>query len=92
MLVVFALAGVSGCSDEEDGACLGFALECGQREPAQCKQGYDGCAVLNGPAARLGEVGDKIIVLCYGLVDNAEAPRVKVSIVKVDERNRATSK
>jgi hypothetical protein len=48
VLVVFALAGVSGCSDEEDGACLGFALECGQREPAQCKQGYDGCAVLNG--------------------------------------------
>ena len=51
-----------------------------------------GCAVLNGPAARLGEVGDKIIVLCYGLVESAEARRVKVSIVKVDERNRAKSK
>ncbi len=47
-----------------------------------------GCAVLNGPAARLGEVGDKIMVLCYGLVDTAEAPKVKARVVGVDERNR----
>ena len=48
-----------------------------------------GCAVLNGPAARLGEVGDKIIVLCYGLVDGSEAAHVKARIVKVDDRNKA---
>jgi len=48
-----------------------------------------GCAVLNGPAARLGEVGDKIIVLCYGLFDNAESRRVKPRIIQVHGKNKA---
>lgn len=51
-----------------------------------------GCAVLNGPAARLGEVGDKIIVLCYGLADSAEALRVKPRVVQVGEGNKLKRK
>jgi len=47
-----------------------------------------GEVVLNGPAARLGEVGDTIIVLCYGLVEAAEALNVTPHVVKVDARNR----
>ncbi|MFH1621985.1 MAG: aspartate 1-decarboxylase [Candidatus Omnitrophota bacterium] len=43
---------------------------------------------LNGPAARSGNVGDKLIVLCYGLVDDNELKKAKMRIVKVDERNR----
>ena len=49
-----------------------------------------GCGIvcLNGPAARSGQVGDKLIVLCYGLVDDKELKKIKMRIVKVDERNR----
>lgn len=47
-----------------------------------------GCVCLNGPAARSGSVGDKIIVLCYCLLDDKELNKAKMRIVKVDERNR----
>ena len=50
-----------------------------------------GTVLLNGPAARLGEPGDKVIVLAYGLVPDeevAEHPKPRVAIV--DERNRIT--
>ena len=47
-----------------------------------------GEAVLNGPAARTGEVGDPVIVLCYALVEPHEATTLTRRIVAVDERNR----
>ncbi|NQU19057.1 aspartate 1-decarboxylase [bacterium] len=47
-----------------------------------------GMVCLNGPAARSGNVGDKIIVLCYRLLDDKEIKKTKMKIVKVDERNR----
>jgi len=47
-----------------------------------------GTMMLNGPAARLGAVGDKVIVLAYGLFDADEARRLKPVVVHVDERNR----
>lgn len=47
-----------------------------------------GVVCLNGPAARSGQAGDKLIVLCYGLVDDKELKKIKMRIVKVDERNR----
>jgi len=48
-----------------------------------------GTVMLNGPAARRGEPGDKIIIISYGLVTDDEAaggrkPRVAI----VDEQNR----
>ena len=46
------------------------------------------CAVLNGPASRLGEIGDSIIVLAYGMVNDDEAAGVKPRLVKVDENDR----
>lgn len=48
-----------------------------------------GAVVLNGPAARLGEIGDKIIVLSYCHCDNIEAVKIKPVIVHVDKNNRA---
>ena len=51
-------------------------------------EGGPGVACLNGAAARLAEVGDKIIVIAYALVDDAEAKDLKPNIVLVDERNR----
>jgi len=47
-----------------------------------------GTMLLNGPAARLGSPGDKVIILAYGAVTEAEARRLKPTIVHVDEQNR----
>ena len=47
-----------------------------------------GTMMLNGPAARLGVVGDKVVILAYATVDDAEARTFKPKIVHVDEKNR----
>jgi len=47
-----------------------------------------GVVCLNGPAARSGNVGDKLIVLCYRLLDEKEIKKAKMKIIKVNERNR----
>ncbi|MDD5292010.1 MAG: aspartate 1-decarboxylase [Candidatus Omnitrophica bacterium] len=47
-----------------------------------------GVVCLNGPAARSGHTGDKIIVLCYGLLSGEEIKKAKMKVIKVDERNR----
>lgn len=46
-----------------------------------------GTVMLNGPAARLGEIGDPVIVLAYGYYHEADARRLKPRIVFVNERN-----
>lgn len=43
---------------------------------------------LNGPAARLGVVGDQIIILSYGLIEAQEARKSKTKIVYLDENNK----
>ena len=43
---------------------------------------------LNGPAARMGIVGDQIIILSYALMDQTEARSAKMKIVHLDEKNR----
>ena len=47
-----------------------------------------GTMMLNGPAARLGAVGDKVIILAYGAASDEEARQMKPRVVHVDERNR----
>ena len=49
-----------------------------------------GIIELNGPAARLGTVGDKIIIVAYGLADDAEATALQPKIVHVNEENTPT--
>ena len=46
-----------------------------------------GTVMLNGPAARLGETGDPVIILAYGQYPDAAARRLKARIVHVDEKN-----
>jgi len=46
-----------------------------------------GTVMLNGPAARLGEVGDRIIIIAYGHYENTAARRLKPRIVHVNEQN-----
>ena len=43
---------------------------------------------INGAAARLVHVGDLVILIAYGLVEDAEAKAVEPRVVFVDERNR----
>jgi len=46
---------------------------------------------LNGPAARSGYVGDKIIILSYALMDPKEAATFKMKMVYLNEKNRIRS-
>ncbi len=46
-----------------------------------------GVIELNGPAARLGAIGDTIIVISYAQMDPSEAKAFVPSIVYVDKKN-----
>ena len=46
---------------------------------------------LNGPAARLGIIGDPVIILSYALLDPAEAKKAKTKIIHVDDNNKIKS-
>jgi len=47
-----------------------------------------GTIALYGPASRLGQVGDPIIIITYAQLDDDEAKRLKPKIIKVDDKNR----
>ncbi|HEU4569146.1 MAG TPA: aspartate 1-decarboxylase [Gemmatimonadales bacterium] len=49
-----------------------------------------GVMQLNGAAARLGLPGDLIIVISYGVFDEAEAKKHQPRVVLVDGHNRVT--
>ena len=47
-----------------------------------------GAVELNGPAARLGEIGDQVIIVTYALLDQAELHKHQSRVVRVDAQNR----
>ena len=47
-----------------------------------------GTICLNGPAARLGTVGDEIIIISYAHLDEKEAKTHKPKIILVDNQNK----
>jgi len=47
---------------------------------------------LNGPTARKGVVGDKVIIFCYSYFDDSELKDYKPKIVLVNAINRIISK
>lgn len=47
-----------------------------------------GTICINGAAARLVDVGDKVIVMAFAYAEPKEAAAIKPSIVLVDEKNR----
>ena len=51
-------------------------------------EGGTGTICLNGPAARLGTPGDKIIIISYAICDDEEARSLVPMIVNVDDNNR----
>lgn len=48
--------------------------------------------VLNGPTARKGVKGDKVIVFCYEYFNEEELKNFKPRIILVDENNRLRGK
>lgn len=42
---------------------------------------------LYGAAAHLGKIGDLLIILSYGLLEDEKASNVKLNVVKVDAEN-----
>lgn len=49
-----------------------------------------GVLCLNGAAARLGAVGDKVIIISYAHMSPEEAQGYKPTLIQVDDDNRAT--
>ncbi|GAB1441251.1 aspartate 1-decarboxylase [Ignavibacteriales bacterium] len=47
-----------------------------------------GVICLNGPAARLGYLGDKIIVISYALMEDSGLAGYKPKVVIVDDSNK----
>jgi aspartate 1-decarboxylase len=47
-----------------------------------------GVICLNGAAARLGYVGDKVIVISYALLDDKDLQNFKPKVVIVDDSNK----
>jgi aspartate 1-decarboxylase len=47
-----------------------------------------GTVLLNGPAARLGEPGDPVIILTYADMPSAKAKSFQPVVVRVDAKNR----
>lgn len=65
-------------------------LNTGARLQTYVIRGEKGSGVicLNGPAARCGYKGDKIIVVSYGLYEEAELKSFKSRYVELDEHNK----
>ncbi len=51
-----------------------------------------GIICLNGPAARLGQKGDKIIIIAYAMLEEKEAKSFKPRLIYVDGRNKIIKK
>ncbi|OGC76835.1 MAG: aspartate 1-decarboxylase [candidate division Zixibacteria bacterium RBG_16_50_21] len=49
---------------------------------------HTGTICLNGPAARLGQVGDEVIIIAYACIEPKEAQKIKPKLVYLDSKNR----
>ncbi len=49
-----------------------------------------GVICLNGAAARLAQMGDKVIIMAFGLMEHDEAVTYTPSVVFLDDVNRVT--
>jgi len=49
-----------------------------------------GMICLNGPAARLGTVGDEVIIITYTTLSDSDAKKHKPKIVLVDNNNKVS--
>ncbi len=82
---------------EKSGLKVGEAVQVcninnGTRHETYTQRGEPGQGqiVLNGAAARLGEVGDLVIIMGFAYCTGEEAEAIEPKIVLVDERNQFT--
>ncbi|MEI8349957.1 MAG: aspartate 1-decarboxylase [Candidatus Omnitrophota bacterium] len=47
-----------------------------------------GIICLNGPAARMGHKGDKVVILSYGLYSEKELEQMKTKLVELSDENK----
>ena len=66
----------------------------GQRFETYAIPGGKGSGVicLNGPAARLGVVGDKVIVISTALVNESDVPAFSPKVIFVNDKNKRVLK
>ncbi|MDR1535654.1 MAG: aspartate 1-decarboxylase [Planctomycetota bacterium] len=64
-------------------------LDNGGRFETYAIAGREGEVTLNGATARLGQPGDRVIIMAWGAFEPAEAAGFRPRIVLVDENNRA---
>jgi aspartate 1-decarboxylase len=75
------------------GECVLVAdIENGSRFETYVMEGGRGSGVIciNGAAARLVNVGDKVIIMAFGYVESADAGDANAPVALVDESNRIT--
>ncbi len=67
-----------------------FDINCGARFHTYIIKGERGSGVIgvNGAAARLVEPGDKVIIMCWGLVDEAEIEYHQPKIILLNDDNK----
>ncbi|GAB6281692.1 MAG: aspartate 1-decarboxylase [Ignavibacterium sp.] len=65
-------------------------LNNGSRLETYTLEGEKGSGIicLNGPAARLGCVGDEVIIITYATMTEEEAKNYKPKVVLVDKQNK----
>ena len=63
-------------------------LNNGERFETYVIPGRKGEVFLNGPTARKGIVGDKIIIFCYSYIEDSRLKGFKPKIVLLDENNK----
>ena len=66
-------------------------LNNGERFETYVIPGKRGEVCLNGPTARKGIVGDRVIIFCYGYVEDSKLKTFKPTIVLLDEENKILS-
>jgi aspartate 1-decarboxylase len=49
---------------------------------------HSGEICLNGPTARKGVVGDRVIIFCYSYFDDGELKHFSPRIIKLDQNNK----
>lgn len=60
----------------------------GERFETYVLPGKKGEVCLNGPTARMGVVGDKVIIFCYGYFEENKVKKYKPNIILLDSKNR----
>src|SRR3954467_9359996 len=66
-------------------------IDNGARFETYAMEGGPGDVILNGAAARLVQPGDRVIVITYGVYDEAELAEYAPKIVHVDDSNMLIS-